>query len=428
MNKNDKNLTSFILGELDSTESQKVKDAAYSDRQIATELKELQKTVSILDEVYNNPSPKLTAEQRMRIFSTATENNNSIPFPTKNSHQRKLKIAFAAIAAVLVTMFSLKHLSGVNHNTDVVANFEQFDKSHLTARFSLPDINEKTASRGTTTGHTLSPPKLTQVIANFPSQFRSTTLDIRVNEKQATSISENSLSSSRYVILPLTSGLSNVTSTLNSIRNGITPKGVRNEELVNYLPSTSPHKVTHKEINASLEFAPCHWSLEENSILAVIQISNNSKKTVKNVALSLKYSDTIISSEILGYAQSTTEKENSIQSPLSFNIEAGHYHTIVTKLNFNTLPHEASSLAQLDLSINGEMKKISYDFSKEALPYTSHAANSAAILSYWTTYINAKETFQVQHKYSLLSRLTKTVTQGDREEQLYQLLIKAVNQ
>lgn len=423
MKTNDPRLTGFVLGELDAEDSRLVKDALHVDKAIAKEVKAIEQSVDLVANALGSPQPKLSAEQRKKIFSASeTETSNITPFPDRKSRMG-LAVALTGAAAVAVAVFSLKNM---NSNGYGVANFDAFSTSALSQRMGL---SAEPWDDSTTTKVALPAASLQAAVSQNPIAYRkkSTELNIPVTSvnrqlELAQHSPEIEVKEQNSVTLPLTCGnlswkwIQEAHTNHTAISKGI----VRTEELANAVHLPLTHEYTFKGVTTSLEFAKCPW--DNHSLLAVIQIENKKSSVVSDVSAGLSVSSSIKSFQVLGYGSSTND---TLLAPATLNLEPNFRHTVICQLDFNQLPSDQSSAVSLHLKVGENQQSIAYDYSKAALAHTSSASHLPIATSFWSHWATSDSSVQASVRPALLQYLhsTKEQISGKKATSLCEALI-----
>lgn len=418
MNKNDPRLTGFVLGEISAEDAKIVKDAIHTDKQIATEVAAIEATVNQVNAAFGNKQAKLTVDQRKKIFSSSEQSaENLVTFPVKISRKTSILTFVAGIAALFVALFSL---SSNRDASSTAATFNHFSPQLLGSRLGLPK-KSPAAQNSQYAATSQSPQKLQKfqkAISSNPSTFRDITRSIVTKEVQNTSKAlknKETSDPSRSQILPLTSGLSswNTIKEATKASVSINPATVRTEELANISFLHPNFNFSFKGIDTALEFTQCPW--DENAVLAVIHIKNNTHSSINNVSVNLAVSEAASAFKVLGYPDSGS---TSLPAPALYSIQPDHSHTLVAKVDFTDIPETLSSLAILNINVGERSKQISYDFSTASLNIASNATTFPSLTSYWAYYLRADNHFKTQHYAPLKQALEQFKNQSTHPDAL----------
>ena len=397
MNKNDPRLTGFVLGEISAEDAKIVKDAIHTDKQIAKEVAAIEATVNQINDTLGNTQPKLTVEQRKKIFSsTEPSQDNVLNFAPKSSRRTGILVFIAGVAAIFVAIFSL---SSNRDNSSIVASFKHFTPELLSSRLALPSESDDIPVTS------LSSQKLQKAISLSPSAFRNVTKSITNNLPVNVSTAPLNHKKERVYksyILPLTSGLSSWSAIKESTKVGasLDPTLVRTEELVNISTLLPSFSYKFKGIDTALEFTHCPW--DSKATLVVINLKNNTKSPINNVSVTLSVSEDAPSLEILGYPATS---KDILTAPSSYNFQPNHSHTLIAKIDLEQISVSLESLASLNINAGESSQKISYDFSQTSLKTASHATKFSALTSYWAHYIKSDNQFKSQNQAPLKQSL-----------------------
>lgn len=414
MNKNDPRLTGFVLGEISAEDAKMVKNAIHTDKQIAAEVATIEATVNQINDTFGNTQPKLTVEQRKKIFSSAeSAEENIVKFSTKAPRKTGILLTITSIAALFIAIFSLSSDRGA---TSPIADFEGFTPELLSSRLTLPSKNNKAANNHIP-ANSLHSKELKKAISISPALFRNITKSITnplPANTSTTSLNNKNESLYKSSDLPLTSGLSSWSIIKESSKTGtrLNPASIREEELANIGGLLPVFSYRFKGIDTALEFTQCPW--DSNATLVVISLKNNTLSPINNVSANLAISEFSSSLKILGYPDTAN---GTLSAPTLYNFQPNHSHTLIAKIDFDQIPDSLSSLASLRISVGESSQKISYDFSLASLKIASNASTFPALTSYWAYYMKANDNFKSQH-YPLLKQALEEFKEDSTQPQM----------
>lgn len=105
--KNDPRLTDFVLGELDSQESQRISAEIESSSELQQAVAEIEQTTQLLGQAFEAETKlQLSDDQRSQLLRAANEPSVSLPQPSFQSSWHKVRLWVAGVAAALVCMLA----------------------------------------------------------------------------------------------------------------------------------------------------------------------------------------------------------------------------------------------------------------------------------------------------------------------------------